>query len=62
MRCRCCDVNLTDYECSLRGVVTNKYLDTCVRCLKEADIAYVGNPMLSDRNPDDEDDMEWLDT
>ena len=46
MRCRCCDVELTDYECSIKGVVTNMYLDSCCICLKESGVKYVGNPRL----------------
>ena len=32
MRCRCCDVALTDYEATRKSVTTNEYYDMCNRC------------------------------
>lgn len=44
MRCKCCDSLLTDYESSIKGELSNTYLDTCITCLKDLGIAYYGNP------------------
>lgn len=46
MKCRCCDVTLTDYETSVKGKLSDTYLDTCVACLKKAEIDYYGNAQL----------------
>jgi len=34
MHCTCCDKLLSDYETSITGVLSGKYLDTCKDCLK----------------------------
>lgn len=57
MRCQCCDKVLTDYESSIKGGLTNTYLNTCVSCLKSIDIPYVGNQYL-ESNEEDLDNAE----
>jgi len=41
MRCYCCDVELSDYECTLRGSVSNQYLDMCMECITASGISAV---------------------
>jgi hypothetical protein len=38
MRCQCCNCNLSDYESTLKSANTKQYLDTCLTCLREANI------------------------
>ena len=38
MRCICCNVELSDYEATIRSRSTREYLDTCGSCLREAGI------------------------
>lgn len=35
MRCSCCNHRLSDYETTLKHVITGAYLDTCLDCLSE---------------------------
>lgn len=35
MRCKICDVILSDYEVTRKDPNTGEYLDTCGECLKE---------------------------
>jgi len=35
MRCKICDVILSDYEVTRKDPATGDYLDTCGECLKE---------------------------
>lgn len=57
MRCRCCDVALTDYEATVKGEVSGEYLDMCRKCLKESEILYTDRPDLADGN-EVEDEIE----
>jgi len=34
-RCVCCDRKLNDYESTRRHAITNEFLDTCNRCMKD---------------------------
>jgi len=47
MRCTCCDRNLNDAESTARHPVTNEFLDTCNKCLKEIGITPVIRPDLN---------------
>jgi len=46
MRCDCCNRALSDYECSLKSVATDAYMNTCVKCLTGLQIPVKGNGML----------------
>ena len=46
MKCSCCNRTLSDYECSLKSVSTDAYMDTCVKCLTGLNIPTKGNGML----------------
>ena len=39
MRCYACDAELTDYEATLKSLVTEEYLDLCSHCLSETEIS-----------------------
>ena len=54
MRCSCCNRALNDYESTLKSAQTNEYLDTCMKCLKDLDIATIGRSDLSPFAEDDE--------
>lgn len=43
MRCYCCNRALSDYESTLKSVNTGDFLDTCLQCLQDLDIQFVGN-------------------
>ncbi len=45
MRCRACDVILSDYESSIRSVFSREYVSMCKHCLKtiKNDCIAVGN-------------------
>lgn len=43
MRCDCCNERLTSTEAVLKHKVYGMYLNTCISCLKEAKIPYIGN-------------------
>ena len=34
-RCICCNKQLNDYESTRRHAITNEFLDTCNRCMKD---------------------------
>lgn len=34
MRCRACDIELTDYESTRKSLLTNEYVDLCNNCYK----------------------------
>lgn len=34
-RCVCCNKTLNDYESTRRHAITNEFLDTCNRCMKD---------------------------
>lgn len=50
MRCSCCDKLLTDFESSVKSVATGEYLDSCIKCIRAANIQYVGNVALKQKN------------
>jgi hypothetical protein len=54
MRCSCCDRALSDYESTLKHAVTNKYLDTCTKCLEDTGIPLKGRKDLLPKNVDDD--------
>ena len=45
MRCYACNVELSDYESTLRGATTGQFLDLCGRCIEAADIEAVSYSM-----------------
>lgn len=56
---------MSDYECSLKSVTTEEYLNTCVKCLQGLSIPYRGNGVFKQSlNEDDysleEEDMEYI--
>jgi hypothetical protein len=57
MRCLCCNRNLSDYESTLKSLTTGDYMDTCVKCLKDLDIAVVGNGKATTEVPMEDDDL-----
>ena len=60
MRCRCCNIALTDYEATRKSVVTNEYLDMCNKCFKtiKEDVLIKDRPdLLSSTDVSDEDDI-----
>ena len=48
MKCRACDAFLSDYEASVRSVITRDYVMLCKVCLEsiKTDLLAVGNPSL----------------
>ena len=37
MRCKACNIELTDFEATLRCANTGEFVDVCVACLNAAD-------------------------
>jgi hypothetical protein len=37
MRCSCCNVMLTPFECTMRKASTNEFIDICEKCLSYVD-------------------------
>ena len=56
MRCRACNELLSDYESTLRSIVTRDYIGLCKVCLGsiKTDVLAVGNTSLMG---DDDDDL-----
>jgi len=50
MRCKACDVNLSNYESTLRCANTAEFVDLCVSCLRES----------GDSNYNDREDLRSL--
>lgn len=50
MRCKACDIELNDYESTLRCSNTNEFTDLCMGCLREG----------GDDNFNDRDDLRSL--
>lgn len=50
MRCKACNIELTDYEATLRCANTDDFVDMCVACLSAA----------GDENYNDRDDLRSL--
>ena len=61
MRCFACNKKLTDYECSLKSVETQDYLDGCVKCLQGLSIVVAGNSSLIIGQEVDMDDVVEFD-
>lgn len=57
MRCQCCDKNLSDYESTARHTETGKFLDMCLKCLKEIEIPVQGRKDLSPEYDEGDDDF-----
>lgn len=60
MRCIACNKQLNDYESTRRHAITNEFLDTCNRCMKD-----IPNTPTRDRQDllkeaDHDDDMDTL--
>ncbi len=45
-RCDCCNKKLNDYEMTLRHVITNEFLNTCLSCLDGLGIPMKGRDEL----------------
>jgi hypothetical protein len=62
MRCIACDKTLNDYESTRRHAITNEFLDTCNRCMK--DIPNIPTKDRQDllKEADYDDDMDIEDT
>lgn len=60
MRCQACNANLTDKECSRRGVYSNTFLDLCDKCYYPIadEVPSFANPRLEDSLPNEEADYE----
>ena len=50
MRCKACNIELTDYEATLRCANTDEFVDMCVACLSAS----------GDENYNDRDDLRSL--
>lgn len=62
MHCVICDKTLTDYEATRRHALTNEFLDTCNRCMKDMpSIPTKDRPDLL-QGADHDDDNDDLDT
>ena len=64
MRCIACNKTLNDYESTRRHAITNEFLDTCNRCMK--DIPNIPTKdrqdLLKDADYDDDVDIEDTDS
>lgn len=62
-RCVCCDRKLNDYESTRRHAITNEFLDTCNRCMK--DIPNIPTKdrqdLLKEADYDDDMDIDYID-
>ena len=64
MRCRCCNVLLTDFETTRKSLITNDYYDTCNTCFKtiKDDLVYKDRiDLISNNDLDDLEDIIYLD-
>ena len=63
MRCIACNKQLNDYESTRRHAVTNEFLDTCNRCMK--DIPNIPTKdrqdLLKEADYDDDMDSDYID-
>jgi len=66
MRCRACDVILSDYETTRKSLVTGEYYDLCNNCFKtiKSDLVYKDRLDLASSNDlyeivNEEDDDEF---
>ena len=62
MRCRACNVILSDREASRKFTnhadIANpeaRYIDLCDHCMKDTDLTFVENPFTDDTHYDDDD-------
>jgi len=64
MRCIACNKQLNDYESTRRHAITNEFLDTCNRCMK--DIPNIPTKdrqdLLKEADYDDDVDIEDIDS
>jgi hypothetical protein len=62
MRCYCCDVQLTDYEATIKDEHTKEYLDMCSSCIKisgiETLVTLVDRPDLNHEEVVDQEVLE----
>lgn len=62
-RCVCCNKQLNDYESTRRHAITNEFLDTCNRCMK--DIPNIPTKdrqdLLKEADYDDDMDSDYID-
>lgn len=61
MRCRACDVELTDYESTQRHIETGEYLDLCSNCRRDVRNAVTEFEVLPKETYVRIDDMDLLD-
>lgn len=47
-RCDSCNAILTDYEMSVKDLITDEYIGLCSACCKAAQLTVAGNPTLMD--------------
>jgi hypothetical protein len=47
-RCDACNEVLTDYEMSVKDLITDEYVGLCSACCKAAQLTVSGNPSLMD--------------
>jgi hypothetical protein len=59
MRCKSCNVLLTDYEATIRGSNTGDYFDLCTSCLKEVAVSIEINDR-PDLRHDEEVEQDWI--
>lgn len=61
MRCKACDVLLTEYEATRKTAMTGDYLDLCNNCFKyiQEDVEVVDRPDL--RHLQDEVELDYND-
>lgn len=67
MRCRVCNVLLSDFESTRRNADTGEYLDTCCKCLAYIKTPTVDNYSLMDSEDDsnmeqniDTEEFTWM--
>lgn len=58
MRCYCCNVNLSNYESTLKHPDTGQYLDTCLQCLPDTGIIPITPKTIQPQHGWDEEDAE----
>jgi len=61
MRCKACDVLLTEYEATRKTVMTGEYIDLCNNCFRyiQEDVEVVDRPDL--RHLQDEVELDYND-
>jgi hypothetical protein len=59
MRCLCCNNALSDFESTIKGTLSNTYLDMCKKCIKGLDLATKG---VEEDFDGEEEEYEFFDT